>query len=91
MSFVLKGDDAEDKKQREMRLMQYLIDHSGEGMIRYQLSFGEEEYLMFGETTHGFPPSFEPGLVRFAVGRAPESHNVAPFLEQALEHAARKP
>lgn len=88
ISFVMAGKDADEKIRREAALMQYLIDNSRETGILYQVSLGDREHLMIGETTLGFGKSenLPAGLVRFAVGREPEAKEVISFLEKAFEH-----
>lgn len=87
ISFVMAGKDAGEKIRREAALMQYLIDNSRETGILYQVSLGDREHLMIGETTLGFGKSenLPAGLVRFAVGREPEANEVISFLKKAFE------
>lgn len=89
ISFIMAGEDADEQTRREAALMQYFIDNPG--TILYQVSLGDREHLMIGETTLGTGKSELPaGLVRFAVGREPKASEVIEFLKKAFEHVYKK-
>lgn len=88
VTFKLAGATEEERTRRETALMQYLIDHNHKP-VAYAVSLGEERHLMIGETTLGLPSSYEPGTVRFAVGRTPTAEEAIPFLKGALDSVSR--
>ncbi len=88
VTFQLAGATTDERTRRETALMQYLIDHNHKP-VAYAVSLGEERHLMFGETTLGLPSSYEPGTVRFAVGREPKAADVIPFLKDAFDSVSR--
>ncbi|HIG96115.1 TPA: PLP-dependent transferase [Candidatus Woesearchaeota archaeon] len=96
LSFVLRGENDSERTQRESDLMTYIAQRQicqmcpeANTPLVYKTSFGESGHLILGETTFGYPPEYNPGLVRLAAGRT----NVQPaisFLRQALTEVYRK-
>ena len=88
VSFTLYGEDPQTKIKRETKFMQHIIEHGGDS-FQYKVSFGEESYLFFGETTHGVQTKQQPGLIRLAVGRKPTADEAISFIEKSLQHACK--
>lgn len=86
LSFVLNGSSDVEKVTREKAFIQYLINHKDSAPINFAVGLGDKDYLMIGLDTLGVLSSYEPGLVRFAIGRTPEVNEVIGFLDQAFKH-----
>ncbi|MBI5392923.1 PLP-dependent transferase [Candidatus Woesearchaeota archaeon] len=88
ISFTIAGDDSKIKTRRETLFMQYILKN-GRDSYQYKVSFGEDPYLFFGETTHGAPTKQNPGLIRLAVGRTPKADEAISFIDNALKYACK--
>lgn len=85
LSFTIAGNDSEMKMRRETSFIQYIIENGG-CSYQYKVSFGEDSYLFFGESTHGSATKENPGLIRIAVGRTPPNEAIS-FIDEALKYS----
>ncbi len=94
LSFLLKGNSEDDKKAREIQLLEYVIKQEatsqGDADFQYKVSFGEQNTLFFGESTHGALTKAPAGLIRLAVGKNQNGKQIIEFLEKAFTFVYEK-
>ncbi len=84
VTFELAGKTAKEKLAREKEFIAR-VESDVRSPISYQVSLGDERYLMIGESTLGIPSDYPPGTIRLAVGRIPDHTVVAKFLQETFE------
>ena len=87
VSFMLNGENIEDIRERETRLMRFFAEN--EGPIKYKVSLGEPSSLIFGYLSidndeYLKKNKIPPGLVRLCVGSHKDPQEVVKYLELGL-------